>query len=54
MDSHSFYLQLQQLKQKYGNSTHRIWSEIQKWRELQIDLQDSLQKQHENMKLRKE
>ncbi|KAF8782976.1 uncharacterized protein LOC129963442 isoform X2 [Argiope bruennichi] len=43
-----------QLRQKYGNSTHRIWSEIQKWRELQIDLQDSLQKQHENMKLRKE
>ncbi|GIX72001.1 hypothetical protein CEXT_218661 [Caerostris extrusa] len=44
----------QQLRQKFGNSTHRIWSEIQKWRELQIDLQDSLQNQHENMKLKKE
>ncbi|GFW48531.1 drf_FH3 domain-containing protein [Trichonephila clavipes] len=43
-----------QLRQKFGNSTHRIWNEIQKWRELQIDLQDSLQKQQENMKLRKE
>ncbi|GFQ88472.1 uncharacterized protein TNCT_332841 [Trichonephila clavata] len=43
-----------QLRQKFGNSTHRIWNEIQKWRELQIDMQDSLQKQQENMKLRKE
>ncbi|KFM64984.1 hypothetical protein X975_18349, partial [Stegodyphus mimosarum] len=43
-----------QLRQKFGNSTHRIWSEIEKWRELQVDLQDALQKHNENIKLRKE
>ncbi|KAG8200570.1 hypothetical protein JTE90_000642 [Oedothorax gibbosus] len=44
----------QQLRLKLGTSTHRIWSEIAKWRELQIDLQDSLHKHHENAKLKKE
>ncbi|XP_015919904.1 formin-like protein 1 [Parasteatoda tepidariorum] len=43
-----------QLRQKFGNSPHRIWGEIDKWKELHVDLQDVLQKHHENINLRKE
>ncbi|XP_054712506.1 uncharacterized protein LOC129222095 [Uloborus diversus] len=45
-----------QLRGKFGEgySSHRVWAEIDKWRELRVDLQDALHKHQENIQLKRE